>query len=100
MCLAHAAPGRAAEQQDLPQVRAVHERADQEQQDSGEHGDRPPPPGISPYQGGCHAKRSKSNERLTGFVRHRAGASASLSQWGYPARLPRIEQDRESAEGD
>src|ERR1700682_4051912 len=93
-------PGSATEKQNLFQVGAVHRRADQEQHDSGENGNRSPTPGVPPDQGGCHAKRSQRYQRLTGLVRHGAGAPATLAKWRHTAGLPRIEKDGEAEKRD
>jgi hypothetical protein len=98
--LTNSSPRCAPEQQNFLQVLAVHDRANDQQRASGEHGDRPPPPGISADQSRPHADSPEGDQRLTELVRHGSRATAPLAQRASAPSLPGVERDRKTDERD
>jgi hypothetical protein len=90
------APSRTPEKQNLFQVHPIHDGSDHEQRRSGEDGDRPIPPRIAAQERGGHAHRAEGDERLPSLARHRPRAAPTLPKRGHSARLPCIEQDRQT----
>src|SRR2546423_4957953 len=90
----------AAKQQDLLEVRAIHDRAHDKEHRAGENGDGAKAPGVPAKQSGRHAESAKRDQRLPALIWHCSGTTPTLAEGGYAPGLPGVEEDCQTHKSD